>query len=108
MADNTQVHASPPAEDARILQARAEADAQRRQIGEMRITIALEQMRPRPRSIRAFMLANGSQSIRPRYGKAHLDWAWMDSATVIVGAAPLAAQSPFLEIIDGGPDGHAG
>lgn len=95
-------------EHARIAHSRAEADAQRRRIGEMRITIALEQMRPAPRNFKAFLKANGSQSIRPRYGKAHLDWAWMDSATVIVGAAPLAAQSPFLEIIDGGPDGYAG
>lgn len=92
---------------ARIRQARETADAERRKIGELRITVALEQQRPCPRNFRSFLLSNGSQLIRPRYGKWHLDWYWMDRATVIVGAMPVSAAAPFLELIEGG-DGATG
>lgn len=90
----------------RIRQARAAADAERRKIGELRLTVAIEQQRPCPRNFRAFLRSGTSQLIRPRYGKKHLDWDWMDRATVIVGAMPVSAAAPFLEMIDG--DGHTG
>ena len=66
------------------------AKAQQRQIGEMRITVALEQMRPASRNLKSWLLSRGSTEVRPR------KWDWLDRATIIYGAMPTGQVANIL------------
>lgn len=70
------------------------AKAQQRQIGDARVTIALEQMRPVSRNLRAWLLARTSVEIRPR------KWDWLDSATTIKGAMPLGQLAKMFDGVE--------